>query len=131
MVVTIDTKTIIILLVVFLLGCASGWYMSGGGFDSSGGTEYQTIVSELDKARRDNENLTAELNRSAAIIASNNSRITSLQERVGRAEASASTAYGLLQQNDSLLKEAERISGEDKRLLRSILERSKEENKKP
>jgi methylthioribose-1-phosphate isomerase len=127
----IDKKTIAVAVLALLIGGVAGWYLSGGGHDSSAGAAYQAVVAELDQARRNNNDLTNELHRSAAVLVEANRTIESLGIGLREAQASASATYGLLQQNDSLIAEARRIAQEDQRILRGILEGSQSKNKEP
>lgn len=124
-------KNYIICIVVFLLGCYAGWYMSGSGSDPSAGASYQTVVNELEQARRINDDLTNELKRSATTIADSNRTIAILEKGINRAETATSTATGILQQNDILITEAIRINRENQSVIHGILEGSQKENNKP
>lgn len=124
-------KTILIIALLLVVGALIWHVFSVRDDNRSERAAYQAVVSELDQARGDNQCLRSELNRSAEIITANNSRIAILEERVIRAEASASAAYGILQQNDALLAEARRIAQEDQRILYGILEPGKGKDKQP
>lgn len=124
-------KNYFICIVVFLFGCYAGWYMSGGGSDPSAGASYQTIVNELEQARRTNDDFANELKRSATTIADCNRTIASLEKGINRAETATSTATGILQQNDVIIAEAIRINRENQSIIHGILEGSQEKDNKP
>lgn len=126
-----NKRYIIIGVIIFSLGCAVGWHMSGGGYDADTGAKYQTFINELEQARRINDDITNELKRSSATIADCNRTIAKLEKGISRAETATSTATGILQQNDGIITEAIRINRENQSILHGILEGSQTENNKP
>ena len=102
------------------------------------GTASTDWASRLTEAKRDNENLKAELKRSSEAVIAGNKRITSLEtelryngERLARAEESARYAFSLLQDNDQLITEAGRIAERYQQLFSGIQQADKSQNQKP